>query len=76
MSKPANAKRAKGAPAPKPYEEAGDAALTLRVPKPLLVLIDAKVSALNAKKQGHWSRNGYIVFALEAALDEKKAREG
>lgn len=71
MSKSVGAKRKKGTPAPKPYVEAGDAAVTLRVPKELLALIDAKVESLNAKRMGHWSRNGYIVHVLEASLGEK-----
>ncbi len=51
MSKPTNTKRKKGASAPKPYAEAVDAALTLRVSKELLAKIDTKVEALNAQKK-------------------------
>lgn len=74
-SKPSSAKRARITPAPKPYAEAGDAALTLRVPAHLLTMIDAKVAALNAKKMGRWSRNGYIVQVLEADLGGAKAEK-
>lgn len=74
-NKPTSAKRTKATPAPKPYAEAGDVTLTLRVPAPLLTMIDAKVAALNAKKMGRWSRNGYIVNVLEEALGGAKAEK-
>ena len=70
MSKPTNTKRKKGASAPKPYAEAVDAALTLRVSKELLAKIDTQVEALNAQKKGHWSRNAYLVHLLESATDD------
>lgn len=74
-NKPTSAKRTKTPTAPKSYAEAGDVTLTLRVPAPLLTMIDAKVAALNAKKLGRWSRNGYIVNVLEAELGGAKAEK-
>lgn len=72
MSKPTDAKRKKGASAPKPYAEAGEVALTLRVSKELLTKIDANVETLNAKKMGHWSRNAYLVRLLETATENPR----
>jgi hypothetical protein len=70
MSKSTNAKRTKGASAPKPSADVGDVALTLRVPKELLAKIDAKVERLNAKKMGRWSRNAYLVHVLGTAAED------
>ncbi len=66
---------------PRPYSEAAEAALiealTLRLPGNLLARIDARVTALNADKRlGRWSRNAFIVFALEAALNDEAATPG
>lgn len=71
MSKTPTPKRPKAVPAavaaPAPSK---DVACTLRLPKELLDRIDAKVAALNAERsQGRWSRNSYMTFALESAID-------
>lgn len=72
MGKTTKAKRTRSTPAPE--SEADCATLTLRVPQELVAKIDAEVEALNAKKQGHWSRNAYLVYLLETAT--KSTRGG
>lgn len=72
MSKTAPSKRPKVAPAPVAASAPPkDVACTLRLPRELLDRIDAKVTALNDERnQGRWSRNSYMIFALESAIDE------
>lgn len=72
MNKPTKATRTKSPSASKPYAEAGDVTLTLRLPNELLAKIDAKVETLNAKKMGRWSRNALLVHLLETATEEPR----